>query len=354
LAEGEEMKVAIDAGPFKSLDSVRGIGVYTRLLTEHLKKIKDIDLEIIDAQKEDLSKFDIVHYQRFHPYFFSIPFTKKIPSVVTIHDLIYLIYPKHYPPGIKGKLRFLAQKPLVKKMDAIITVSETSKKDIVRFLGIPAEKIFVTHLASEEMFKKLEDPGWKQKILKRYKLPNRFVLNVGDVNYNKNILGLAEACKMVGIPLVIVGKQAASRDFDRGHPENRPLVRLLEKYGQDKDILRIGFVEDEDLVGIYNLATVYCQPSFYEGFGLSVLKAFACGVPVVAAKIQALVEIGEPACLFFDPKSPKDMADKISKVVKDDSLKNQLIETGKVLIKNYSWDKTARQTAAVYRKVLAK
>jgi glycosyltransferase involved in cell wall biosynthesis len=348
------MRVAIDSGPLKGGDSFRGIGVYTRLLIEHLKKLKGNDLEIVDAKKEDLSRFDIVHYQKFHPYFFSVPFIKKVPSVLTIHDLIYLIYPKHYPPGIKGKLRFLMQKPFVKKMDAIITISETSKKDIVRFLGVPAEKIFVTYLGSEDMFKKLEGGDWRQNIRTRYRLPDSFVLNVGDVNYNKNILTMAEACKIAGIPLVIVGKQAASQDFDRNHPENRTLVELLEKYGKDKEVMRVGFVEDEDLVKIYNLATIYCQPSFYEGFGLSVLKAFACGVPVVAAKTQALVEIGEPACLFCDPNSPKDMADKMSRVLKDASLRSQLIETGKVLLKKYSWEKTARETAEVYRKVLAK
>jgi glycosyltransferase involved in cell wall biosynthesis len=180
------------------------------------------------------------------------------------------------------------------------------------------------------------------------------VLYVGDVNYNKNILGLAKACKIAKIPLVIAGKQAAQKEFDREHIENQPLLEFLTKYGEDKQVLRLGFVDDNDLVSLYNLATLCCQPSFYEGFGLPVLEAFACEVPVVAAKTQALVEIAEPACLFADPNDPDEIAEKILQVAEDNELRNQLIERGKVLVKNYSWEKTARETFEVYKKVLGK
>ena len=359
------MKIAIDTGPMSEGDVGRGIGFYTKELVKHLKKLDGVELDLVDASKNDLTKYDIVHYQKFHPYFFSVPLTKSIPSVITIHDLIYLIYPEHYPPGIKGKLRFIIQKFLISKIDAIIAVSETSKKDIIRFLGIPEEKISVIHEAPREIFRKLEigNPStslrmvspsnhWKLEIQKRYGLPERFVLYVGDVNYNKNLLGLIQACKIVRIPLVIAGKQAASADFDETHTENKPLIKLLEKYGDDKEVIRLGFVPDEDLVGLYNLATLYCQPSFYEGFGLPVLEAFASECPVVASKTQALVEIGEPACLFADPKNPKDIADKISQVFNDGELRDQLVEKGKVLVKNYSWEKTARETLEIYKKVL--
>lgn len=348
------IRVAIDTGSLEGGDAVRGVGFYTQELAKHLKKVKDIEIGLEDLKRVDLSKYDIVHYQKFHPYFFSVPFFKRQKSVITIHDLIYLIYPKAYPSGIRGKLKFLIQKQLIKKMDAIITVSETSKKDIVRFLGIPQEKIHVIHHGYREIFRQIEDKSFLDSIKKKYSLPDRFILYVGDVNYNKNILGLAKAAKITKTPVVIVGKQAAATDFDRSHPENKPFVELLNKYGEDKEVIRLGFVEDSDLVGIYNLASVYCQPSFYEGFGLPVLEAFASGCPVVAAKTQALVEIGEPACLFADPKDPKDLVKKISMVSEDKELREQLIETGKVLVKNYSWDKTAKETADVYKLVAGK
>jgi glycosyltransferase involved in cell wall biosynthesis len=346
------MKIAIDSGPTSSGDAVRGIGVHTVNLVKHLRKLKNLDIKVVDFAKEDLSKYEIAHYQKFHPYFFSVPFTKKAKTVLTVHDLIYLIYPDKYPPGIKGELRFLIQKFLLKNIDSVITISETSKKDIVRFLGIPAEKIRVIYLAPREIFKPISDKKLLVDIVKKYSLPEKFILYVGDVNYNKNIIGLCKAAKLAKNQLVITGKQAVSKDFDRTHPENKPLAELLRTYGKDKDILRLGFVPDEDLVAIYNLASVYCQPSFYEGFGLPVLEAMAVGCPVVCAKTQALVEIAEGAALFADPKSPQDIAGKIEEVLGSGELKSQLIETGKVLVKNYSWDKTARLTAKVYEELL--
>src|SRR3990167_3537457 len=107
------MKVAIVSGPHSTEDAVRGIGVYTRLLVEHLRQLKGIEVELVDNIGGDLSKYDLVHYQKFHPYFFSLPTRLTTPSVLTIHDLIYLIYPKAYPPGIKGRIRFLLQKYVV-------------------------------------------------------------------------------------------------------------------------------------------------------------------------------------------------------------------------------------------------
>src|SRR3990167_10970095 len=108
------IKLAIDSGPTKSGDAVRGIGVHTANLVKYLRKLKDLNIDVVDFSKVDLRGYDIAHYQKFNPYFFSIPFSKRTKTVLTIHDLIYLIYPKHYPPGIKGSLRFLIQKLLLK------------------------------------------------------------------------------------------------------------------------------------------------------------------------------------------------------------------------------------------------
>lgn len=347
------IKVAIDSGPLSSGDSVRGIGVHTKLLIDHLLNIKNVEVDALDVRKEDISKYDLVHYQKFHPYFLSIPLFKKGKSVLTIHDLIYLIYPKAYPSGVWGKLVYWLQRMLVKKMDAIITISETSKKDIVRFLDIPADKITVIHLAAGEKYKQIKENGLLKSVKAKYNLPEKFVLYVGDVNYNKNVLTLCKACKQVKIPLVIVGKQAAAKDFDRTHSETQPLVKLLREYGEDKNIIRLGFVPDEDLVTIYNLATLYAQPSYYEGFGLPLLEAFVCGTPVVASKIQAHVEIAGDACLYADPKDPADFAEKIEQVLKDSNLRKELIAKGKGKAKEYSWDKVAKDTADVYNKVVS-
>src|SRR5258708_7523667 len=144
------MRVAIDSGPLNSGDSIRGIGFHTKELVNELSKLQDenFKLDVVDFSKTNLSKYDIVHYQYFRPHALTLPFRKPAKKViVTIHDLIRLIYPNAYPAGIKGWIRFQIQKFNLRNVDAIITISETSKKDIVRFLNIPPEKIHVIYLA---------------------------------------------------------------------------------------------------------------------------------------------------------------------------------------------------------------
>lgn len=350
---GKTIKVALDTGFLGKADMVRGIGFHSKYLIEEFKKIKDFNFKLVDAKKEKLSNYDLVHYQKFNPFLLSLPLKKKIKSIITIHDLIPLIYPEKYPAGVKGKFIFFLQKMLVKKIDKIITISETSKKDICRFLKVDPERVKVIYLAADKKFKKLPDGSWKEKIKNKYSLPEKFILYVGDVNYNKNIINLAKASKIVGIPLVIIGKQAIKTDFDRSHIENRSFQEFLKIYEKDKDIKRLGFVENDDLVKIYNLASVYCQPSFYEGFGLPILEAFATGTPVVASKNNCHLEIGGNAIYLTNPKDPKDMAQKIAKVLENNELKEKLIKKGFLRVNKFGWKKTAKETLKVYKEVLA-
>jgi glycosyltransferase involved in cell wall biosynthesis len=315
-------------------DSVRGIGVHTTELIGHLKKLSGVEVVSSGA--------DVIHYTKFNPFVLSLPTSKPDAKVVlTIHDLIPLIYPKQYPSGVKGGLTFSLQKYLMKNIDAIITISETSKKDICRFLSVHPNKVHVIYLAPRDIFRKLE-------IQERYHLPEKFVLYTGDINYNKNIPNLVEACAIAKLPLVIAGKQAGQiENMDLNHPE---LAHLKNIYWTG--VIRLGFTEDEDLVKIYNLATVYCQPSYYEGFGLPILEAFACGTPVVAARNNCHIEIGEDAVLLADPTSPQDMAEKLTEVANNKKLREGLIKKGLARVKGFTWDKTARETLHLYQAVL--
>jgi len=331
------LKIAIDSGPLTSGDSVRGIGTYTRELLKALK------MDGVDVSKSDLSKYDVVHFTRFNPFFISVPFTKpeNTKFILTIYDLIPLIYPKYYPSGIKGKIRFLVNKYLIKKnIDAIITISETSKKDICRFLKVDPKKVYVTYLAARFMFKKMNiTEQWRNKWTAEIdgkRVPKRFALYVGDINYNKNIPNLIKACSLAKMPLVIAGKQAFEIEkMNLDHPE------LSHLKGIDwTGVIRLGFVPDELLIELYNLAEVYIQPSFYEGFGLPVLEAVACGTPVVAAKTQALVEILGDGLNYVNSYDPKAMAE---------SILNPNIDVK--LSRSYSWDKTAKETLKVYQSV---
>ena len=328
------LKVAIDSGPLTSGHSVRGIGVNTRELLEGLKSVshEDIQISAVDFTKEDLSKYDIVHYQYFRPFFKDLPFDKPSKKVIlTIHDLIPLIYPDHYSPGISGAIRFAINRYLIRKnVDAIITISETSKKDICRFLGVNPQKVHVIYLAPRPIFKKSD-------VKKSYNLPDRFALYVGDVNYNKNIPILVKACKIAKMPLVICGKQAKGiEELDLNHPE----LKHLKNIGWS-GVTRLGFVPDEDLVAIYNLAKVYVQPSLYEGFGLPALEAAACGTPIAVAKSQCMVEVLGDDFSYCDPNDPKSMAEAIINPNRN-----------KKFPRDYSWEKTADETCQLYRDMM--
>lgn len=339
------MKIFVDTKPLRTGHAVRGVGSYTRNLIETLKKRGGVKL----VNSPRLA--DVVHIPYFDLFFNTLEVSGK-PTVVTIYDVIPLIYSEHYPPGIRGKINFWRQKWELKKVNAVITISETSKKDIVRFLDVPQQKIRVSHLAPGKMFKPITSHSSLITARKKYNLPDSFVLYVGDVNYNKNVLRLVKACKKIGVPLVIIGKQAAEKDFDRAHIENEPLLHLIEEYGDDPDVVRLGFVSEEDLVKIYNLATVYCQPSLYEGFGLPVLEAMACGTPVAAAKTQALVEIAEGAALFVDPKDTEDISHELKKVLTNKKLQEELSAKGLKHVQNFSWEKHADETLRVYKYIM--
>jgi glycosyltransferase involved in cell wall biosynthesis len=327
------MKVAVDSGPLTSGHAVRGIGVYTRELLKALK------IDGVDVTSVDMGQYDVVHFTSFKPFEVSLPFSKPKGTkfVLTIYDLIPLIYPDHYPSGIRGGLAWQINKYLIRKnIDAIITISETSKKDICRFLGIDSKIVHVIYLAPRQVFKKLEIRNSKLEIAKRYGLPEHFAMYVGDVNYNKNIPILVKACKIAKMHLVICGKQAKEIDNqDLNHAELAHLKNI-----DWSGVTRLGFVSDADLVAIYNLATVYVQPSLYEGFGLPALEAVACGTPLAAAKSQCIVEVLGDDFSYCDSADAKSMAKAILNPNKD-----------KKLPRIYSWEKTAKETFRVYQNV---
>ena len=320
------LKIAIDSGPLTSGHAVRGIGVYTRELLKALK------IEGVDLTKTDIGQYDVVHLTSFKPFEVSIPYSKPNGTkfVLTIYDLIPLVYPNHYPSGVRGWTAWQINKYLIRKnVDALITISETSRKDIIRFLGVNPKMVHVIYLAPRKVFKKME-------IKKHYGLPERFALYVGDVNYNKNIPVLVKACKIAKMPLVICGKQAKEINSQNlNHPELKHLINI-----DWTGVIRLGFVPDADLVAIYNLATVYVQPSLYEGFGLPALEAIACGTPISVAKSQCMVEVLGDDFTYFDPNNVKDMAEAILNPNRE-----------KKLQRVYSWKKTAEETMKVYENV---
>jgi len=258
-----------------------------------------------------------------------------------------LIFPEHFPPGIRGNLKFQIQKFSLKNTKAIITDSENSKKDLFKYLNYPKNKIHVVPLAPAEEFKELKIENYKLKIKQKYQLPEKFILYVGDVNYNKNIPGLIKALSGLKekMSLVLVGKAFK----DENLKETREILQLINSLKLEKKVLRLGWIPDKDLVAVYNLASVYCQPSFYEGFGLPVLEAMACGCPVVAAKTSSLSEICGSAAVMVDPNDINDMIRGLGEAI---NKREELIKKGFLQAKKFSWQKTAQQTYEVYQKVV--
>ncbi|MDP3888608.1 MAG: glycosyltransferase family 1 protein [bacterium] len=350
------IKIAIDISPLKNDHATRGIGFYTKNLVESLGqtsevKGKEVEIDLVESTKGLTKKHDLVHYPYFDLFYPTLPLKKSAKTVVTIHDVVPLIFPKHYPPGLKGKIKLAIQKLSLSGVSAVITDSKVSKEDIIKYLSFPKDKIHVVYLAAGNEFRKIEEGKWKWEIQEKYNLPEKFVLYVGDVNWNKNVSGLAEACKRIEMPLVIVGKQAVEKYFDEFHPETQPLVQLIKLFGNDPNILRLGFIPDEDLVKIYNLATVYCQPSFYEGFGLPVLQAMSCGCPVVSSQTGSLQEIAGEAAIFVDPYKVEQIAGGLEKMT-DEKTRKEFVDEGFKQVKKYTWEKTAKEVIDVYKKVL--
>lgn len=328
----------------------RGVGSYAEGLIEELKKIKELDLDVSELQNKDLSKYDLIHYPFFHPYFLSFPLIKKNKTIVTIHDVTPLLFSKNYPAGIKGKIIFFIQKILLNQIDGFITVSESAKKDIVRKLGISEGKVKVIYNGINKEIHQIKNAEIIKTVKEKYQLPEKFVLYVGDVNYNKNLLSLANACVENNLSLVIVGKSAA-RDEVEDNTELKPFKEFLKQFKDNPLIKRIGYVPDEELSTIYSTATLYCQPSFYEGFSLPILEAFSCGCPVVASDISTHREIVGDAALFAEPNS-KDLGEKISKLFKEQNLREELIAKGFERVKDFSWKKAAEETFEFYNKII--
>ncbi len=335
---------------------VRGTGVYIENLKKALERQDRQHEYIFFTREQNLPEnVDLVHYPYFEPFFLTLPLKKVAPTVVTVHDLIPLVFPEHFPAGIKGLLKWQIQKFSLRGCQGIITDSESSKNDIVRFTDFPKDKVQVVYLAPAPDFKKLEIGNWKLEIKQKYHLPDIFVLYVGDATWNKNLPKLIEAMKKINVPLVMVGKALAEEDFDRTNPWNQDLIKIHELCRNNQKILRPGFVPEEDLVGLYNLATVFAMPSLYEGFGLPVLEAMACGCPVVTSRAGSLAEVAGEAATFVDPDKGEEIADRLLKLLRlPNEERKKTVQKGLEQAKKFSWEKTAKETLAVYRKISGK
>jgi glycosyltransferase involved in cell wall biosynthesis len=277
-----------------------------------------------------------------------LPKDKICPFIITLHDVI----PYKMPETVGDTyLRiFNEEMPnIVSRCDGIITVSEFSKLDIAKAFGFPKEKIFVTHLAAENIYRPLNKKECAALIKEHYGIVGDYILYVGGFSPRKNIVGLIEAFSKLlikykkDIKLVIAGKQGKSYGVYK---------KRVQDLGIEDKVLFPGFIEIDHLPHLYNASKLLAYPSFYEGFGLPPVEAMACGIPVVTSKITSIPEVLGDSALFINPHDVDELCSSMFEILSDEDLSEKLILKGLVRSSELSWNKTARDTLIAYSKVI--
>jgi glycosyltransferase involved in cell wall biosynthesis len=352
--EGKKMKIALDISPLESGHKFRGVGFYLYHLKDALQRYYPEYSYVFFINKKSLpSQIDLVHYPYFDPFFLFFPIRKRFPTVITVHDLIPIKFPSHFPAGLKGRIFWQINKQIFRKVDAIIVDSESSKKDVINLVGIPERLVHVVYLAAGEEFRKLNRGMWEMQLRQKYNLFDSFALYVGDVTWNKNLPRIIQASLKSNIPLVLVGKSIVQESFDKDHPWNQDLVKvkyLLRQYSSS--VRALGFVPDFDLVALMNLANMLVMPSLYEGFGLPVLEAMQCGTPVITSREGSLPEVGGDAVYYVDAYNEDAIAKGMREIFHNPKLQYELSRKGLERSKIFSWQKTAKETLQIYDHVI--
>jgi alpha-1,3-rhamnosyl/mannosyltransferase len=276
-----------------------------------------------------------------------IPRLKNRPVVATLHDAIALSHLDGLRYHWKG-LRAFIFKLTAHWATQIITVSEHSKREIVRWFRIPEDKITVTPLGVDEKWHAAMSSEDLARVKAKYGLPERFFLFVGTLQPRKNVRRIIDAHKSLPpqlrreVPLIIAGRHGWMCDAEVAELQNC----------QDGTLRWLQYVPSEDLLPIFKQATALVWPSLNEGFGLPVLEAFAAGLPVVTSNTTSLPEVAGDAALLVDPENTGEIADAMRQMATDDALRSDLRARGRARAKQFTWDRTARQTIEVYRKAI--
>lgn len=286
------------------------------------------------------NKVDILH----NPMNLGLPLREGIKSVVTIHDVIPLVYKDIYlRTGVARTYYRLALQIALNRSARIITDSIFSRDEIVKYMSVPREKIQVIYLAAGEEFVPLRDPVLQRITAQKFGLLRPFVLTIGGNEPRKNIDRLVNVfqhlCKNPGVDLAVVGGSW------RG-------TKLRENIKGVNNIFFLGPVDQQELVSLYNMAELFVFPSLYEGFGLPVLEAMACGTPVAASNTSSIPEVAGDAAMLFDPQDEEEMSKIITGILGSRETREELSLKGLERAKMFTWENTLAQTMEVYKEVI--
>ena len=281
----------------------------------------------------------------YHSPYYLMPYRPGIPAVATIHDLIPLLYPQTV--SLRARLLFrIAVRLALCAADRVIAGAEASRRDLVRILGVDPARVAVTPYAADPNFHP-RPPAEIERVRRRFALPDEYILYFGSNKPHKNLVTLVEAYATMaaetGARLVIAGY------WDAAHPESQ---RCAEALGLGERVRFLGPVNETDAPALYSGATCFVFPSRYEGFGLPVLEAMACGAAVACSNTSSLPEVGGDAALYFDPEDVAAIARTLHALVADPGLRQAAAQKGLEQARRFSWSRTATQTLEVYRSLV--
>jgi glycosyltransferase involved in cell wall biosynthesis len=284
----------------------------------------------------------------YHSAYFLMPYAPRrrgIPTLLTIYDLIPLLFPRQSTWRARLLARW-ANRLALRTAEKVISISDATRRDLLAQFHLPAEKVQVIPLAADPAFVRQSEEE-VAALRARYALPQRYVLYLGSNKPHKNLGRLVEAWARLQpqpLPLVIAGA------WDDRYPEARQRAAALSLEGQ---VRWLGPVSDTDLPALYSGALLFVFPSLYEGFGLPVLEAMACGAPVVCSNSSSLPEVTGKAALLADPTDVEGLAGCVRVALEDEGLRKEMSESGLRQARRFSWPQTARLSLEVYRTSLA-
>lgn len=280
-----------------------------------------------------------------HVSYIAPPFC-PCPTVVTVHDLSYILFPHFF--SLRDRLLLSTLVPTsLRRAAKVIAVSQRTKKDLLEHYHLPENQVAVTYEAASEAFQPIEEEARLTEVKERYGLHEPFVLTIGNLQPRKNMIRLVKAHaslrkKGFAHQLVIVG-QAYWRTSD--------IFRAVKEYGLEDKVVFTGYVPDADLPLLYNAADLFTFVSLYEGFGLPVLEAMACGTPVVSSRGGSLPEVVGDAGVLVDPLDVEGIAQAMAEVLSQPQLASQLRAKGLKQAASFSWQRMAQETLSVYEEV---
>ncbi|MBN1384727.1 MAG: glycosyltransferase family 4 protein [Elusimicrobia bacterium] len=284
----------------------------------------------------------------FHEPSFIAPVFKKCPTVITIYDLAFLYYPECFTR--RNVMYFKAMLTgSINKADAIIAISENTKRDIINHFKVHPDKIKVIYGGVDSFFRIVSDAEKISHIKKKFNINRSYILNVSLISPRKNLISLLKSFKRlkedknIDCQLVIAGEKGW---------RYKDIFKTVSSLNLDDSTVFTGCVSNEELLHLYNNAMLFAYPSLYEGFGLPVLEAMACGCPVVASNTSSIPEVCADAAMLVDPENIDDLTGAIYKMITEDSVKQVYKKKGLERIKCFLWKETAQETLYVYKKII--